>query len=416
MSRYKVSVIIATYNTVDYIEECLDSIFSQILDSIEVIVIDDGSTDNTNEVLSCYKGKYDNLVTHYQENSGAGNARNYGISIARGEYICFMDPDDTYPNNDCLKMLYETARKNNVKICGGNIAERRGKYISKRYVAGDGDVLVSKNKIIKVDNYFYMYGHTRFLYETNFIRQNHICFASYKRFEDQVFTVKALGIAKEFFELDYCVYLYRRQHRKVDMNIDVYLDVFKGFRDTLQLICNYDLKLMFEKNYSDFVESYMSQISQYTFNGNEEFDKVIGDINHIVKHSDWFKEEYLITYERIKNYRNEVEELKRSIVEILNSGKPIIMYGAGLNSEKFITRYTDLLQSVIGIDVSDNVKNNSELEGFSVRQISNYSCFKNDAIVLVTPLAKTSGEILDNLMKLGFKNCKWIDVNGICND
>ncbi len=413
--KCKVSVIIATYNTALYIEECLDSIFNQTLKEIEVILIDDGSTDNTDEIIKQYKREHNNLITYYQENQGAGIARNYGITLTHGEYMFFMDPDDKLPYNDCLEILYDTAKEKGVLICGGNILTLNGNKRGNSYVAGDGDLAHSKNRMIRTKDFFFLYGHTRYLYETNVIRSNNICFAEYRRFEDQVFTVKALGIAREFYELDYPVYERRINHRQLHISEDVYLDIFRGFRDTLQLICDYDLELMFEKNYGNFIKQYMPQIALYAFGSNEGFAQVLNDINAIVKNSNWFKEEYLITYERVTKYKKEVTELKQRLVKILKCGKPIIIYGAGVNTGRFISSYKDMLQNVIGIAISDNVEDNSVMAEFPVCRIEQYDCHKEDAIVLVTPGIKVRDEILEKLEKLKYINFEWIDVNKVCD-
>lgn len=117
----KVSVIIPVYNMAKYLGECLESIARQTLDGIEIIAIDDGSTDDSLVVLTQYQKKYANLVVLHQKNHGTGNARNNGIRHARGKYIALMDPDDFYPQNDSLQALYEAAEKQNVLICGGII-------------------------------------------------------------------------------------------------------------------------------------------------------------------------------------------------------------------------------------------------------------------------------------------------------
>ncbi len=411
----KVSVIIATYNTALYIEECLDSIFNQTLEEIEVILIDDGSTDNTNEIIKQYKAEHNNLITYYQKNQGAGIARNYGITLTHGEYMFFMDPDDKLPYNDCLERLYDTAKEKSVLICGGNILTLNGNKRGSFYTAGDGDLAHSQNRMIRTKNFFFLYGHTRYLYETHFIKSNNVCFAECRRFEDQVFTVKALGIAREFYELDYPVYEYRINRRQLHISEDVYLDIFRGFRDTLQIICDYDLELMFEKNYGNFIIQYMPQIALYAFGGNEEFEQVLNDINAIVKNSNWYKEEYLITHERVTKYKKEVTELKQHLVKILKCGKPIIIYGAGINTGRFISSYKDMLQNVIGIAISDNVENNLVMAEFPVRQIEQYDCHKEDAIVLVTPGIKVRDEILEKLEKMKYINFEWIDVNKVCD-
>lgn len=413
--KYKVSVIIATYNTALYIGECLDSIFNQTLKDIEVVLIDDGSTDNTAEIIKYYRNRYDNLVTHYQKNQGAGKARNYGITLAQGEYMFFVDPDDKLPCDDCLEVLYNTAKDNNVMICGGNILTINGNRRGNCYLAGSGDLEQSKNKIIKTKNYFFIYGHTRYLYYSKLVKQNQVCYADYKRYQDQVFTIKALGLAQEFYELDYPVYEYRINYKQLVLSSDICLDIFKGFRDILKLICDYKLMLMFERNYDNFIESYMPQISLYTFCGNGEFDQVFGDINNIIMRSDWYKKEYLVTEERITDYKREAVEMKEHLVRILKCGKPVIIYGAGVNTKKLIASYKDMFQSVVGVAVSDSAENNLEIEGFPIRQISDYSLYKDNAKVLVTPGMKAKEAILKKLGQMNFKEFEWIDVKKVCS-
>ena len=95
----KVSVIIPTYNCAQYITEAVDSVLNQTYKNFEVIVIDDGSTDNTKEVLASYIDKKQ-IYYIYQANKGPGAARNAGIDKARGNYIAFLDADDLlFPNS-----------------------------------------------------------------------------------------------------------------------------------------------------------------------------------------------------------------------------------------------------------------------------------------------------------------------------
>ena len=92
--RPKVSVIIPTYNRRDYVVEAIDSVLAQAYKDFEIIVVDDGSTDGTGEIL---KEKYGNNIRYfYKQNGGCASARNYGIKMAQGEYIAFLDSDDKY--------------------------------------------------------------------------------------------------------------------------------------------------------------------------------------------------------------------------------------------------------------------------------------------------------------------------------
>lgn len=108
----KVSVIIPVYNVELYLEECLNSILNQNFDSYEVIAINDGSTDNSLDILKKYSQNYSNLVIIDKSNVGVGDCRNKGLEIAKGEYIYFLDSDD-YVDKNLLNKVYNIAKKGN---------------------------------------------------------------------------------------------------------------------------------------------------------------------------------------------------------------------------------------------------------------------------------------------------------------
>ena len=110
-AKIKVSVIVPIYNTEKYVVECLESIVNQTLKEIEIICIDDGSTDNSIEIVKCYS----NIKIIHQKHSGLSIARNTGMQNANGEYIYFCDSDDVLEAN-ALEELYNYSKKNNLDM------------------------------------------------------------------------------------------------------------------------------------------------------------------------------------------------------------------------------------------------------------------------------------------------------------
>ena len=106
----KLSVIIPIYNAEKYMQRCLDSVIDQGLDDIEIICINDGSTDNSLNILEKYEKENKNIFVYTQKNSYAGTARNLGLSKAKGEYIHFLDADD-YILPRAYRLLIEFAEK-----------------------------------------------------------------------------------------------------------------------------------------------------------------------------------------------------------------------------------------------------------------------------------------------------------------
>lgn len=114
-SDIKVSVIIPVYNTEKYLRQCLDSVVNQTLKEIEIICVDDGSTDSSLEILREYERKDSRVRVLTEENKNAGAARNYGLSLATGKYLSFLDADDFF-ELDMLEKAYNHAQEHQAQI------------------------------------------------------------------------------------------------------------------------------------------------------------------------------------------------------------------------------------------------------------------------------------------------------------
>lgn len=134
MAEVKVSVIIPVYNVEKYLGECLDSVLGQTLNDIEVICVDDGSTDGSKKILQEYAEKDKRIRVISQQNKGAGAARNYGFTLAKGEYVYFMDSDD-YCDAKLLEKTVHAAEETGADITAfhyfifdeqGNMEKRNG--------------------------------------------------------------------------------------------------------------------------------------------------------------------------------------------------------------------------------------------------------------------------------------------------
>ena len=112
----KVSVVLPVYNVGPYLEEALDSLCQQTLSDFEIIAVNDGSTDNSLEILERYMVIDKRIRCYTQENKGLSSARNTGLSFCTGEYIYFMDSDDII-NAETLQTCYETAKDKHADLC-----------------------------------------------------------------------------------------------------------------------------------------------------------------------------------------------------------------------------------------------------------------------------------------------------------
>ncbi|MCM1002749.1 MAG: glycosyltransferase [Candidatus Gastranaerophilales bacterium] len=126
MNNIKISVIVPVYNVEKYLGKCLDSLVNQSIKDVEIICINDGSTDKSGEILNLYAQKYSQIVVLNQSNKGQSAARNLGISMAHGEYLGFVDSDD-WVDLEYFEKLYAAAKKYDCDIaCAG--FKRCGKF------------------------------------------------------------------------------------------------------------------------------------------------------------------------------------------------------------------------------------------------------------------------------------------------
>lgn len=204
----KLSVIIPVYNTEKYLQKCLDSIFEQNFSNFEVICVDDGSTDNSLDILA----QYNEITVIKQTNKGSGVARNLGLQQAKGEYVLFVDSDDWLVDGAFEKIIY--AAKNSdldILIFGGKIYSkgklRRGRYsvnkIPKRYLNRVFSRHEFKDDIFKFPSTVW----TK-LYKREFLIKNNIRFQEIFVGQDQLFFVDSMLKAERISVLDEDLYCY----------------------------------------------------------------------------------------------------------------------------------------------------------------------------------------------------------------
>jgi len=219
----EISVIIGVYNVEYYISRCLESLVNQTFKDIEIICINDGSKDNSLEVLNKYAAQDSRIKVLTQENKGVASARNKGLSVAGGKYILFLDADD-WVDLDLCKKVYETAEANNSDIVMFNVAFydnkkksiTKGAFFSIKHWKNHED----KNSVHTFrDCRSLFYGNlscANKLYRKSFLEELNIKFLENTRFEDHPFHLETIFSAKRINIIDEQLYYYR-QNRKNSM-------------------------------------------------------------------------------------------------------------------------------------------------------------------------------------------------------
>ena len=136
-----ISVIIPTYNTAHYLPDAIESILAQNYPNFEIIIIDDGSTDNTVEVLSMYEQK---IIYYYQQNRGPASARNQGLQLSKGKFIAFLDADDLWPKDKIRRQLMHFQKSPKTDIV---IGRQRVEYLPDAKELLYDDTLISETQI-----------------------------------------------------------------------------------------------------------------------------------------------------------------------------------------------------------------------------------------------------------------------------
>ena len=195
----KISVIIPVYNSEKHLNKCLNSIINQTFKNIEIILVDDGSQDNSLQIIKDYSERYTNIVYLSKENEGQAIARNIGINMAGGEFICFVDSDD-YIDKEMLEKLYNSAIKNNsdIVICD-YIEEYPKKNIYKKSLFIDADS-IKRSYITSVA------GPCSKIIKTSLFKENKLKFLENNIYEDLAM-IPALALYTD--NISYCEeYLY----------------------------------------------------------------------------------------------------------------------------------------------------------------------------------------------------------------
>ena len=211
----KISVIIPVYNTEKYLTQCLDSVINQTYKNLEIICVDDCSTDNSREVLQNYAQKDDRIkIVYNKNNSKLGVSRNNGFNIATGDYIHFLDSDDWMELNAYEKMVATTTNKPDIIYFYYQEVSEIDNNITKYLSENPSNI----NKLIKInDDYRKNIEFTEQvwnkLYSKEFLNKYNLLHNEYPCFEDMEFSLKIRIFANTIYYLNDILINYRT-HRK----------------------------------------------------------------------------------------------------------------------------------------------------------------------------------------------------------
>lgn len=334
----KVSVIIPVYNKAKYLYECLDSIINQSLRDIEIICIDDGSTDESKIIMERIKRKDSRLIIIEQKNLGAGAARNRGLKLAKGQFLVFLDSDD-YFEQDMLEIVYKKAMAEAADICifGGNafsvenneyVYRERKHWVNKKYLTNlsEGLYLVDRHRFLCTNAASW-----NKIFKREFIEKEKLQFQEISWANDVYFTFMALALAERAIAIDK-VLLHYRVGNKENLQSKTYKNPICFCKAFNKVKCELESRAAFDNVEYDFINVFLNHCvyhlnvlrdnkEAYIFLLNEVRRKYICENGLIGKPKEYFenKRNYdiyvqevlnvdLISYKQIiKNLKNDVK-------------------------------------------------------------------------------------------------------------
>lgn len=271
------------YNDEEFIQESLESIFNQTLTDLEVICVNDGSTDNSLAILEKYKSKYDGKIQIFnQENQGSGIARNNAMTYATGEYIAFLDSDDIFIDKTALEQMYNVAIEDNASMISANlkVIDLNGELIINRNLRR-----FSEHEILKPGDYGIPYSFYKNIFKREFIIENDFKFPDLLRGQDPVFFAEILSKLDTFSTVPVDFYALRsagNNFGKINSFRKKH-DYIEHFRQVFEILEN--------SGFDKLVDEYKQQLFYYLKSPeNSENDK--NEIKTIIH--DIFKDNELI--------------------------------------------------------------------------------------------------------------------------
>ena len=280
-----ISVIVPVYNVESYLEECLESIIIQTYSNLEIILVNDGSTDNSGKICDLYNKKDNRIKVIHKENGGLSSARNEGLKIATGKYISFIDSDDFLLHKNVYSEMINIIERENSDLVHGdalkyysdlkkesfNNLKNRGNFIGT--LDSEEFFLMSLNKIIYAPVCFN-------LYRKELLDKNKLYFKEGIYHEDEEFTPRVLLAAKKVSIYRKEFYGYRQRKNSIMTSGDNpkkgrdIIEIAETLAPYVEQIKNEELRQKFGERISQFI-----MFRSYIYKFNDISDAQINIVN-----------------------------------------------------------------------------------------------------------------------------------------
>lgn len=410
MEEIKVSIIVPVYNAEKFLADCLDSLVTQKLNDIEIICVDDGSTDKSFDILQEYHEKDARVkVLSNSCNMGQPTSRNKGIIESKGKYIQFVDADD-FIEKEAVKELFEIAEEKESDMCymGMQVHIEEGldvKAVPYGIQRQYPDVYEGKQllRILTENNEFFYYTWSVF-YRSSFLKENGLLYRELVCGQGGNFIPRCLCRANRVIVCNSKYYHYRVHSSSITHTDKAQKELLFGkimrYIDVLQYFCKDETSLELEIFLETTYRKLMGGIKSLTYSEKTELENRMP--------SNFARHIFHILCKEGQTYQINISQ--ELISKIKEERKNVIIYGAGYASKDVLEMVHQNEIEILGFAVTRRKGGKTNMFGHHIYEIQELCQYRSTAIILVAANRKYNQEILEILEKYEFENYIFLDI------
>lgn len=296
----KISIIMPVFNDEDYLQDAIQSVYNQTICDVELICINDGSSDNSLEILNELSLKHDFIKVFSQTNQGSGSARNKGLDNAKGEYIAFLDADDFYVDNNALEIMYDIAKSKNSDMVSANLTSvnQSREVLNTNYNCKNNYYCFEEYCEISPDEYGIPWSFYKNIFKRDIIENNNIRFPDLLRGQDPVFLSEILSKIDKIQGVPITFYGYMIPPPGKNL-LNTYikkLHFLKHYKQTFEILDGNNLTNILERYKKDLIRRLDIFYSLKDIEGFEIFLEVFGLESHYLENYHDFIERLYTIY------------------------------------------------------------------------------------------------------------------------
>lgn len=404
MDNTLVSIVIPVYNVEKYLGECLDSVLAQTFSNIEVICVDDASTDRSLYILEKYSLQDERIrIIKNEKNRGQAFSRNKGFAAVRGKYTYYLDSDDCI-ERDAIENLYHYGEKYETECILFNSRAMRemeavGKGPSLQYGLKEIDKkLLDGPSLYKIlnENNLYTGSLWRRFWRTDFLISSGLKFEeSLRTSEDAPFSLKAILCSKRMMVVDENYHIYRRREGSLTTEAGL-LKMQCSFRSYCMML-DFWRDHQFETDVEDVLNTYLKKwlisVKRMYIRNKSKVDKSIFTDG---------RERYLFEVLIIQEYEQFLNTIDSKLLQKINKYKYVIVYGAYIYAAEVVEKLERNGIQIFSLAVTQMHEKAEGINGIPICEIKDLCHIKDDAIVVMGVCKNNREDVFSTLRKYGF--------------